>query len=31
VLFAVHPFVVHEARQQLRARGIAPRTHEDPD
>ena len=31
VLFAVHPFVVHEARQRLRARGFAPRANEDPD
>jgi hypothetical protein len=31
VLFAVHPFVVHEARQRLRAREGTPRAHEDPD
>ena len=30
VLFAVHPFVVHEARQRLRARGDTPRANEDP-
>ncbi len=31
VLFAVHPFVVHEARQRLRAREGTPRANEDPD
>lgn len=30
VLFAVHPFTVHEARQRLRARAVGPRADEDP-
>jgi hypothetical protein len=30
VLFAVHPFVVHEARQRLRTREMAPPANEDP-